>query len=378
MKFKKIKIIHILNSVGGVDVSLRIILQNLDSKIFDQVVIHGMKDTQTPYINDSNNSINSYKIPICREVNFFKDILAIIKAYRIIKKEKPDLIHAHSSKGGIISKLLAFFLKAPVLHTPQAFSFLSAENSLKRAFYLLAEKTLSLSNNKILASSNSERERAIKDVGYSKERVLLFNNSIKPIQVKNKRSIPITWPENYICSVGRPSYQKNIHMMLDVIHETRKTLKDIHLVLMGIGHYSPMLEEIILKIKSYRLEPNITLLEWCPQDEVHQIIKNSKLYLSTARYEGLPYSIIESMSLSKPIVASNADGNKDLVKDGVNGYLVNDDSPKKFSEAIIKILTSPEKALKFASNSYSLFERDHNILKTKLILQNLYKNNITP
>lgn len=376
MELKKIKIIHILNSVGGVDVSLRVILRNIDATIFEQVVVHG-NEAPPPFLNSLNQPIKSYRISIFRNINLFKDALALIKAYRIIKEEKPDLIHAHSSKGGFISKFLAFFIKTPVLHTPQAFSFLSANTSLKRTFYLYIEKALSFSNNKILASSNSEMERAINDVGYPKERVLLFNNSIKPIRINRTTPKPKTWPENYICSVGRPSFQKNIHLMLEVIYETKKKINDIHLVLMGIGHYSPMLEKIKQKIKFCELETNITLIDWCSQEEVHEIIHGSKLYLSTARYEGLPYSIIESMALSKPIVASYADGNKDLVINNINGYLIRNNSPKELSDSIIKILTSSEKELKFASNSLSLFEKKHNINNTKNTLQDLYINNLT-
>ena len=52
------------------------------------------------------------------------------------------------------------------------------------------------------------------------------------------------------------------------------------------------------------------------------IINQSKFYISTARYEGLPYSIIESMSLSKPCIVSDCDGNRDLIEDCVNGFII--------------------------------------------------------
>jgi glycosyltransferase involved in cell wall biosynthesis len=82
--------------------------------------------------------------------------------------------------------------------------------------FLGLEKFLSYFNNKILASSNSEKNRAIKEVGYEENKVVVFANSILPINNIPKLSISKTWWDNYICSVGRPSYPKDIELMLEV------------------------------------------------------------------------------------------------------------------------------------------------------------------
>jgi glycosyltransferase involved in cell wall biosynthesis len=60
------------------------------------------------------------------------------------------------------------------------------------------------------------------------------------------------------------------------------------------------------------------------------------LYISTARYEGLPYAVIESLALSKPCVVTNCDG-KDLINDGFNGFVINEDVIQ-FKEKILKLL----------------------------------------
>src|SRR5690606_29853709 len=133
-----------------------------------------------------------------------------------------DLIHAHSAKGGVIGKIVGKMNNVPVLHTPQAYSFLSADNKLKKNVFLVLEKFLSKWNNKILASSNSEKNRALNDVGYKNERVLLFNNSINAITVIPDLSIEKTWPDEYICSVGRPSFQKNIELMIEVLRQIKE------------------------------------------------------------------------------------------------------------------------------------------------------------
>jgi len=369
----KIKVAHILNSVGGVDVYLRLVLENIDSAQFDNIVIHSNESIS--YLDNCKKTIKDYLLPIQREISISKDLNVIFKAIKIIRKEKPQLIHAHSAKGGVIGKVIGFLLNIPVLYTPHAYSYLSAEGNFKRKLYLYVERCFRLTNNKILATSVSEQNRAINEVGYDVENALLFNNSINVIEKINEPSIEKTWPDNYICSVGRPSFQKNIELMLDVLYEVKKTINDIHLVLMGVGYHSPNLNSVKQKIKELNLEGNITLLEWTSRDEIFNIIKDSQSYITTSRYEGLPYSVIESLALGKPIVATDADGNRDLVQNGYNGFLIFNEDKIEFSKAIVKLITCKKMNLKFSKNSYQLFSEKFDIKKNIVKLQEIYIKN---
>jgi len=371
----KVKIAHIVHSVGGVDVSLRLIIESIDPLNFESIVIHGTDDTKTTFIDKNGKPISEFKLPLQRNISIIRDYKCLIRTTKILKKCRPDIIHGHSAKGGIIAKLVGYNLKIPVLHTPQAYSYLSASNKLKKRAYLLIEKMISFKGNKILASSNSEKNRALIEVGYPEDRVLLFNNSIRPIGKIQSLSIEKTWPNHYICSVGRPSYQKNIELMVDVMHEIKKSINDIHLVLMGVGFHAPNLKSVKNKIRLLNLESNITLLEWTSREDIFNLIKNSKLYLTTARYEGLPYSVIESLALAKPIVATDADGNRDLVIDDYNGRLVYNENISELSKAVIDIISSKQLEDKYSLNSLNLFHEKFNILKNISKLENIYKEN---
>ena len=90
---------------------------------------------------------------------------------------------------------------------------------------------------------------------------------------------------------------------------------------------------------------NITLLDWTSRNDVLNIINKSQLYISTARYEGLPYSIIESLALAIPSVCSDCDGNRDLIIDNYNGYIVKNNNTFDFSNKVIKVLNDKNLAL---------------------------------
>lgn len=368
----KIKIVHVLHAVGGVDVSLRLILANIDSNRFESIVIHGDSDKNEPFLNDKGVAVKNYPISIHRNIEASKDYKAIFTTSKIVKREKPNLIHAHSAKGGVIGKIVGKMNNVPVLHTPQAYSFLSAESKLKRNIFLRLEKYLSKWDNKILASSTSEKNRALNQVGYKDNRVLLFNNSINAIDDIPTLSIEKTWPDEYICSVGRPSFQKNIELMMEVLHEIKTKRPSIHLVLMGVGYHSPNLQQVQELIGKYGLETNITILEWTKREDIFSIIKNSRLYISTARYEGLPYSVIEALALKKACVVSDADGNRDLIANDKNGYVIKNENKKEFAKAVLNLLDDDEKRKDFEAYSYQLFNQHYNIKNTIQHLEGIY------
>ena len=370
---KKIKITHILHSVGGVDVSLRLIVENTDTDRFQNIVIHGLNDTNSDFIDKKGNKLKDYKISISRNISPFNDILSLINTYKIVKSEKPEIIHAHSAKGGVIGRIVGYLLGITVLYTPQAFSYLSACNKIKRNLFLLIEKSLTLKNSYLLASSTSEMVRAIKEVKYKKENVLLFDNSINPIENTEGLTIHKTWPVDYICTVGRPSYQKNIEFMIQVLNEVRKE-KDIHLVIMGVGHHSDKLEDVKKLIDKLKLNNSVTLIDWTERENIFHIIDNSKFYISTARYEGLPYSVIEAMALSKPCVVSDCDGNRDLIQNDYNGFVLKDDDISKFSDKIKLLLEDHSLLKKLSMNAKECFNENYNIQKNIKKLEEIYTN----
>jgi glycosyltransferase involved in cell wall biosynthesis len=367
----KLKIAHILHSVGGVDVSLRLILENIDNKKFDNIIIHGKLDTPNSFKNQNGIKLKSYKTSIYRDISLINDLKSIFQTYRILKKEKPNLIHAHSAKGGVIGRVLGYLLNINVLYTPQAFSYLSTQNKIKKMIFLKVEKSLIFRNNFLLASSKSEFHRAITEVGYKKDKVLIFENSINSINQVFPLKIEKTWPENYICTVGRPSYQKNIELMIRVFFELNKT-KRVHLVVMGVGHHVGQLDSVKSLIKSLGMENDVTLLNWTDQSDVFHIVKNSLLYISTSRYEGLPYSVIESLALSKPCVVSDCDGNRDLIKHGYNGYIIKDEDIFKYKECILNLLENKQLYEELSKNAYQTFSDNFDILKNIKNLESIY------
>ena len=369
----KIKIVHVSHSIGGVDVYLRLVLEHMNTDSFENIVIHGTKDTNKPFFDKNGKKVKEYKISIFRDISIANDIKSIFQTYKILKKEKPNFIHAHSAKGGIVGRITGKLLGIKVVYTPNAFSYLSTQNSVKRSIFLTIEKFLANGNSLLLATSGSEKKRGIEEVGYKQEKTIVFNNCIEPIPKIQSLTIPKTWPDQYICTVGRPSYQKNIELMIRVLYEVKKTRK-IHLIVMGVGPVSGQLESVKNLIQELDMSQDVTLLDWTERTDVFNIINQSKFYISTARYEGMPYAVIESLALSKACIVTNCDGNRDLIVDAFNGYVVEENNINGFKDKIITLLEKEELLDTLSKNAYQSFSENYNIITNIEELEAIYKS----
>ncbi len=368
------KVMHVLHAVGGVDVYLRLLSQAIDNESFELVVVHGVTDTEKPYKDKVQNPIKEYTIDIDRNIHLVKDFKSVIQLYQIIKKEKPDVIHAHSAKGGIIGRLAAFITSTKVYYTPHAFSYLSTQNAIKKKIFLGIEKCFRFRNVSVLATSESEAKRAVEDVGFKKDKVLIYENSVFPIDKSAlTQALNFDLPSQYICSVGRPSYQKNIEAMVEVFKKLKTQQPDLYFVLMGVGYYAPHEEKIKNLLKAYQLEKKFIMLPWLSQKEIFQIIDKSKLYISTSRYEGLPYSVIESMALGKACVVSDCDGNRDLIIESENGFVIPQNQLiEKMPQKIMELLQDKDVRKQFEANALKRFDAHYNILNTIESLEFFY------
>lgn len=378
------KILHIGNLKSGIDTYVRNTVA-LASDKFEFVIVNGADDNSKPYMRHGKQ-VKTYSIDMYRALNPVKDMKAVMQAIKIIKKEKPDLVHCHSAKGGVIGRFAAFFTRTKVVYTAHAFSFLSAESAKKKQVFLLLEKIVKL-NSYLLACSGSEKELGIKVVGFKEKKAFAWNNAVPDVDKgltrisqisrissqKNESSdLPIPKVgERYITSIGRPSYQKNPLFMVEVAHGIHLKHPDIKFYLLGVGFYSPMLEDMKKLIRQYDMDDTFYLLPWLSHEETLKYVKGSMLYFMTSLYEGLPISVIEAMSLGKAIVASDVLGNKDCVKDDYNGYLL----PLKediFVERMNELIENDGKRKEMEKNSRSYFESDFFIDNRIKALEEIY------
>ena len=361
------RILHIGQMIGGLDIYIRnsIIYDKVESNKY--VIVCGKDDKHQPVVRNGN-AVKEYPISLFRSLNPVNDLKALIQVVRIIKEEKPNVIHCHSAKGGIIGRTAGWITGVKTFYTPHAFSFLCTPSKLKRWVFLMIER-LTRFKTYVLACSESEQEMAMTDVGYDKQHALVWHNAVPDASLEQGKTVNISEP--YACYIGRPCYQKNPLFLLDVIRKVKDKGCHLKFILLGVGYHSPELEAMKVKIQELDLEDTIRLEPWISHADCQEFVRKSLFYISTALYEGLPLAVIEAMANGKAIIASDVVGNMDCVRDGENGYLLPLNA-ETYADKIIQLMNNQKLRIEMEKKSRELFLKEFFIENRIKFLQEQY------
>ncbi|WP_085649816.1 glycosyltransferase [Limosilactobacillus reuteri] len=319
---RKKKILFFVEAMGGGVFTYITNLANGLSKEFDVYVAYATR-TQTPkdYKKYFNNDVHLIKVKNFDRKISFKDIKAFFEMKKICKVVKPDIIHLHSSKAGILGRWAFNGKKIPLFYTPHGYSFLMTNISkLKGKFYRILEKvsacrlctTISCSYGENLETKKLTKKALYVDNGINIEKIdkLLEN---KKTTVSKK---PI------IFTIGRISVQKNPILFNKIAEQ----FNNFDFVWIGDGQLRDKLSST-----------NIKITGWKNEKQVLEMIRKYDIFLLTSKWEGLPMSLLEAMYMKKTCIVSNVIGNNNVIKDGVNGYTCNglNDFCNKISDTLI-------------------------------------------
>lgn len=237
--------------------------------------------------------------------------LVLIKLSALVYREKIDIIHSHGNGAGIYSRLLKILCpKVKVVHT---FHGISDIYSSKVKYYmsLLIGRILAPMADKYIAVSNGEKNMSLlRHFSKANNTIVIYNGIDNNIITKENKSSNII----QFITLSRFDYQKNMSLMYRIAKKVNNL--PIHFVWVGDGDDRNKLE---MEAKEDNLKISFTGFTEKPMDYLCQ----ADWYISTSRFEGLPYALIEASSIGLPILATNVKGNNEVVKNGYNGFLFN-------------------------------------------------------
>lgn len=307
---EKKKILHIVEAFGGGVFSMLSDLVNGIDNNYDNVIAYSeRKETPQNYKEYFNKNTKFIKVnTMARKISFKNDLKALKELKRIIKEEKPDVIHLHSSKAGILGRLAISGRKVKMFYNPHGFSFLKQDDSkIKRKIYWIIEKFIAIINRNctIVGCSKGEYEEAKK---LSKNSICINNGidtkKLKESITKLKKEIDIK--NLKICTVGRLGYQKNPQLF----NEIAKQFPNLQFTWIGDG-----------ELKNELTSKNIKITGWQDRKNVLKLLNENDIFLLTSLWEGLPISLLEAMYLKKICIVSDVIGNQDVIINEENGFL---------------------------------------------------------
>ncbi|WP_029231739.1 glycosyltransferase [Butyrivibrio sp. VCB2006] len=265
------------------------------------------------------------------------DFKAIREIKGIVKEEKPDIIHIHSTKAGIIARIGLMGCDALKYYTPHGFCFLRKDQSGYKRFILRTmERILAGLCDGIIACGKYEYEEAKKIIS----KAYLVENGLDTEFVDNAiENVNQSGHEYTIYTAGRIGPQKNPKLF----NEIAEKLPNYKFVWIGDGDERTQLTS-----------RNIEITGLLPRKEAIKRAVNYDCYLSTSLWEGLPIALMESMYMGKKCVVSDVEGNNELIHDGKTGTLYTEASDACLS--IINNVSYGMEAKKLIETHYNLEE----------------------
>lgn len=370
MEMKKVVLIA-ETMEGGVRRHVMDLINGLDTKQFAVTLIYGNR-IDNPFILGMEELKTKAELinvrALTREINPRKDLKALKEIKQIIKAIDPDIVHCHSSKAGAIGRLAAKSLNVKkVFYTPHAYSFVDKNFSqTKKHLFITLERLFSKKMTTYTFNvSQNEKNQALLNKLDEDNKFKVIYNGIPEVQISDKCSLRqelmLTEDTFVVGNNGRLSSQKNPLLFLQIAKEIITLNPLIHFVWAGDG---PDYEDCLKFIESNQLEDNIHLLGF--RDDAEFIVSDYDIFLMTSGHEGLPYSLIEAMRASVPIVGFVDSGLEEIINKE-NGILVSNSN-----EATDKILNYWENMTFSKDSIYSYFQQFFSIEKMLEDIKTVY------
>ena len=342
----KRKVFHIITKLelGGAQKVTLLTLERLPRDRYELGLITGPEGILVGWANQIPDLTRFWIPNFVREVRPIQDSITLLKLWRLFRRERPDIVHTHSSKAGILGRLAARLAGVPVIfHTYHGFGFNDFQPRLIKTLYIWLERITGRVTNQTVIVSYANAKRA-EDSGIVRNNDwILCRDAISLEQFMQpgpRRTKLREWnvPENRVVA-GMVACFKPQKSPLDFVEVAARVLKEtdrVHFIMAGDGELRPAIEA---RIRDLGISSHITLLGW--QRDMPEVYRNLDVVVLTSLWEGLPCVFSEAMAAGLPIVATHVDGAREAIIDGDNGFLHGPHDVEGMAKSVLKLVENP-------------------------------------
>jgi glycosyltransferase involved in cell wall biosynthesis/uncharacterized membrane protein len=305
----RILILVTLAEVGGAQMSVSQLLPALRREFDVTVAAHG-----SGLLRETAQEAGIPFVPLDhlrRDIHPWHDMLALVELVRLCRRIRPDVVHAHSSKAGILGRLAGVVARVPIrLFTVHGWSFAAYRGATGRLF-LWAERSMRPLTTAVVCVSHASREQGIAARACTAGRTVVVHNAVDTTSFPPARR---TEGPPRIVSVARFAFPKDFAALAGAL---ALVSADYRATFVGEG---PALSEIATVVEMQGLGAKVELLG--ARGDVRELLASSDIFVLSSHSEGHPVSLLEAMAAGLPVVATDVGGVAESVVHGQTGLLV--------------------------------------------------------
>ena len=270
-------------------------------------------------------------VPMTRSITPFKDIVSFFKLRRVIKKYRPDIVHTHTPKAGLLGMLAARSAGVKLrIHTVGGLPLI-IETGFKRRLLMFTEKLTYFGATEVWPNSRSMMNFIIDNKLAKAEKLAVIDNGStngidlkkfskqhlnEEIKNKIKESLPHLEGLKILC-VGRMVKDKGIEELVSVFE---KLQHDHPMQLILVGPFEPQLDPLSSKtLDTIINNPAITHISW--SDSIESYMALADIFVHPSHREGFPNVILQAGAMHLPVICSNIPGNADIIQNERTGFM---------------------------------------------------------
>ena len=287
---------------------------------------------------------------LVRPIRPHLDALAVLECWRVLRRSRPDIVHVHSTKAGLVGRLAAKLAGLPVVFTAHGWAFTEGIAESARHLAMFLEKRTSGLSDAIICVSEYDRQLALR-LGVGNALLLKRIHNGVPEVSAEKRSIPQRIGTLRIICVARLDAPKDHALLLDAL----VMVKDLPWVLELIGD-GPLTQAVQQKTSDLGLASRVEFSGLC--NDVPSRLAGSDVFVLASSWEALPLSILEAMRAGLPVVASDVGGVSESVTDGMTGFLVPKGDKAVLADRLVRLLGDAALRRKMGLAGRAAYERE--------------------
>lgn len=363
----KIKVVHVITRFdkGGSAENTFLTVRGLDKVRYDLLLVAGGPPPRRPEDRESEAAdadiaavqaagVRLIRIPrLVRELSPLSDLAALGSLMRVIGRERPGIVHTHTSKAGILGRWAAWLCRVPVIvHTPHGHVFWGYFGPLETRLYVALEKVMAFVTDRIVALTGQERDDYLGFRVAASEKLTTIHSGVDLSlfdaklhdREKMREELDIPPGDLVVGTAGRLTPIKGHVHLLEAAVQILATRPDTTFVFLGEGELKMRLLE---QAEALGVANKVRFPGWRP--DVAAVMSVFDVFVLPSMNEGMGRVLIEAMALSMPIVASRIGGIKDLVTNGGNGMLVPPGDAAAIASAVLALLGNEQKRLAMGS-----------------------------
>jgi glycosyltransferase involved in cell wall biosynthesis len=356
----KLKVVTIISrmNVGGPAVLISELDKYLDSH-FEHVLVTGYCEGDEVDFLDLHGIQSKviYLKSLGRSVSLVGDALALLRIIRVLIRERPDVVHTHTFKAGMLGRLAAktFLPRAKLVHTYHGHLLYGYFGARGTKVVIILERVLAKLSDVLIAVSAQVQNDMVKMHIGSIKKWRIIRPAISDVNTLELQSLKSNFYGDTptIAWVGRFAVIKDPLAMIKIVKECVEKLGSVfNVIMVGDGN----LHELC-KSKAVLDNLPIEFTGWL--EDVTPVFARTNLLVMTSKNEGMPVVILEAARFGIPTLALNVGGINEFIQNSVTGFL--EDTPESLEIELQRLIKNPQIVLRVGATAKLYAEREFNI-----------------